>query len=150
MATWLALCLTSFFALDDARRYWQIQFAGGALFAGLLLLYGIFGMPESEVWKEKDALTKRGRHSSIGGSRATTALLQSDTLGDAEYGTRGGAGKGMGAKTPSAADMLETPKGVEWSTTKSWENVRDAANGMAAAIRKSFTDLKTAGTAEGE
>lgn len=109
-------------------------------------------MPESEVWQEKKvALAKRGRHSSIGGgSRATTALLQNDNLGDAEYGTRSGAGKGMGAKTPSAANMLETPKGMEWSTTKSWENVRDAASGMAAAIRKSFTDLKTAGNAEGE
>ena len=36
-----------------AKRYWQLQYGFGAVFPGILLFYGIFAMPESNIWKHK-------------------------------------------------------------------------------------------------
>ena len=128
--------------------YWQIQFAGGALFAGLLLLYAIFGMPESEVWKKEHAerVARAARSRTASSASAQASLLQNDHLA----GSDENAGKGMGSKTPSQADMLKTPRGVEWKTTTSWDDLQKAAGGLQAAIRRSFNDLKGLDTKDGE
>jgi predicted MFS family arabinose efflux permease len=114
----------------DPAWKWQVQFGGSIVFSLLLLLYSIIAMPESPSWQTKQRLNKQVRDK-------TTSLLDNDYMGEVEYGSAD-AGDPVGLpKVPSKADMLETPRGMEWKTTTSWEDVRKAAE----VIKKSFTDL---------
>ena len=118
--------------------YWKLQFGLGAVFPGLLLAYAIFFMPESPAWLDRDRARKRA-HAASG--------LEEDLLTNDQLVTDNQTGM---KKSPSKAELLQTPKGMEWKSTGSWNDVQQAANGMAAAIRKSFTDLTTADTNDGE
>ena len=115
-------------------------------------------MPESETWKNNRALVKALQHAAAGGGDSRTSLLKDDELGTAERGNNNSSSSsnnsqmqqqqqqhgrsGMGSRTPSKAELLEPPRGMDFAGTKSWEDVRQAANGMAAAIKRSFTDLR--------
>jgi len=105
-------------------------------------------MPESEVWKKEHAerVARAARSRTASSASAQASLLQNDHLA----GSDENAGKGMGSKTPSQADMLKTPRGVEWKTTTSWDDLQKAAGGLQAAIRRSFNDLKGLDTKDGE